>query len=477
MKLSIRGQILIPVLAVQAAAVALLAVTSSAIATRKAEAEVVGRLDAVIATLGRSAFPLTPTVLEAMKGLSGAQFVLVETSGRVVETTLPGLPSDLPTIGPLPGRVALDSDGRSATMSLAGSSYLAASIPRAGRAGPEILLVLYPETAWRRARWDAATPPVAVGLAALVAMGLISGLVANRIGRRLGSLRAKTAAIAGGDFRSLAVDRRRDEVADLAASINQMCLQLHDMRETIRRTERAGILAQLAAGLAHSLRNAATGARMAIQLHARRCPSGREDRSLQVALRQLSLSEEQIRSLLAIGRPQPASRSLVDAGRVVADVAGLVEPSCRHSGVVLTHEEVLELEVPADAQMLRAAILNLALNAIEAAGPGGEVRIGSRKEGDGVVFEVEDSGPGPAAELTDTLFDPFVTSKPEGVGLGLAVARQVAADLGGTIGWDREGGSTRFRLAIPISGALERSKSPSHSEFAVEIEPTGVRQR
>ena len=71
---------------------------------------------------------------------------------------------------------------------------------------------------------------------------------------------------------------------DLARSINRMCAQLREMQQTIRQSERTRLLAQLAAGLAHQLRNSLTGARMSVQLHAKRCPAAESDQSLNVAL-------------------------------------------------------------------------------------------------------------------------------------------------------------------------------------------------
>jgi signal transduction histidine kinase len=107
------------------------------------------------------------------------------------------------------------------------------------------------------------------------------------------------------------------------------------------------------------------------------------------------------------------------------------------------------LELLADRSSLRAAILNLLINAIEAAGPGGTVRLEAHSREGQVAVEVVDSGPGPPPELADSLCEPFVTSKAEGVGLGLALAHQVALDHGGRLSWTRSNDETRFCLTLP----------------------------
>src|SRR5260370_30990142 len=159
------------------------------------------------------------------------------------------------------------------------------------------LCVLYPEERWSQARWDAAFPPLAVGAGAGLLGSVVSGWLAQRFSRRIRLLQRQVAAIAAGDLREIATNARQDEIQDLTPSVNSMSAQLRQMQGTIRQSERARLLAQLAGGLAHQLRNAVTGARMALQLHQRRCEPLPDDKSVSVALRQLPLTESQVLAL------------------------------------------------------------------------------------------------------------------------------------------------------------------------------------
>jgi signal transduction histidine kinase len=107
-------------------------------------------------------------------------------------------------------------------------------------------------------------------------------------------------------------------------------------------------------------------------------------------------------------------------------------------------------EIVGDPDQLAHLFLNVLTNAVEAAGTGGwvEVRWGAAPT-QGVFAEIRDSGPGPTPDVASRLFEPFVTGKPEGVGLGLAVARQVAVAHGGSIQWRRDTAGTCFRVELP----------------------------
>jgi len=162
--------------------------------------------------------------------------------------------------------------------------------------------------------------------------------------------------------------------------------------------------------------------------------------------------EEQVRGLLSLGKTE--RRPQVD-GRMddfLAEVSALVAPACQHRSIAWElANETQDDAVIDDVEGLRTAIVNLALNAIEAAGEGGRVGLRVGYNDGRWTFDVNDTGPGPPPEIADHLFELFVTEKPEGVGFGLALARQVAEERGGTITWHRANDRTHFCLEIPAA--------------------------
>ena len=100
-----------------------------------------------------------------MRGLSGAHFVAYADDGRVTDTSFPSLKDWPPPLGSIPPTARLDSLGESPTVLLDGTRYFAVPLRPSGRPHGSSLLVLYPETSWRQARWEAATPPLCSGWA------------------------------------------------------------------------------------------------------------------------------------------------------------------------------------------------------------------------------------------------------------------------------------------------------------------------
>ena len=477
MRWPLRHQILWPLVGSMLATLLAASALTAYLQVRQQEAAIADQLDAVSGTLRSSNFPLTPHVLQQMSGLSGAQFVLCD--GPTVRLATPGVAAG---IG---GRFELNPlDSRSGRLGpptlVAGEPYFHRAVNvlnRAAASPGSTLHVLYPERSWREARRKATTPTLAVGaLAVLLGIGLATAL-ARRWSRPIARLRRQLAEMANGDYQDIVLPERNDELRDLTISANALATQLSHLTAVVRRSERLAVLGQLSGGMAHDLRNTVTGARMALQLHERRCAA--DDESLEVALRQMGLIEEYLRRFLTVGKPELPQRASVAFPELIAESVKLLEPACRHRRVRM--DVVLPDATPrlwADAGQLRQLLLNLLLNALEAAGPGGWVRIELSTRPGGVLLRIVDSGPGVDAAIRDHLFEPFATTKPEGLGLGLSVVRQVVEAHGGVIACveysdgrvepGEPGGRTAFEVQLPL-GERDDADQATH-DAAVHAE-------
>jgi signal transduction histidine kinase len=322
------------------------------------------------------------------------------------------------------------------------------------------LHVLFPQDEYRKAWRQAFVPAFVVGTATCVVLGLVAYALSNRMGRAIGRLREEVMRIARGDFRGVAMTSIDDEIRDLSAAVNRTAEMLAEYEQQVRRSEQMRTLTVLGASIAHQLRNAVTGCRMALDLHVAENGSGESAECLDVAKRQLRLMESQLQRFLRVGKqPQKLVMEVVDLGELVDELTPLVRPAAQHAGVALECRiNSRPVVVRGDGEALGQVVLNLLLNAVDAAHQGaldrpgeGRVDVSIGRNSDNMAdLVIADSGNGPSEAIAASLFEPFVTSKPEGAGLGLAVAKEVVAEHGGSIDWKRENGMTRFRVVIPL---------------------------
>jgi signal transduction histidine kinase len=306
---------------------------------------------------------------------------------------------------------------------------------------------------------------------------------ASRITSRIGLLKEQVEAIAAGETISEKPLGPNDDIQSLQTAMRVMSIELAESKKRIAENERTRLIQLLASGLAHELRNHLTGAKLALQT----CESDTTDHeAIAIATQQMDLAEQQVRRLLTVqtgiaNENQPRVLC-VDLLRNVVD---LVRPMAIHRQV--TVDVFPPLDSPSDelAKLARmeiqsgnavtGALLNLVINAMEAAGPNGQIKIyatptlsdsrdscEASTESDAelhriskVVWKICDNGEGPPTEIAAQLFEPFITSKPEGVGLGLAMCKRVATSLGGNVTWDRSNGWTTFEFCVP---AYERQR-------------------
>jgi len=208
---------------------------------------------------------------------------------------------------------------------------------------------------------------------------------------------------------------------------------------------------QMAAMVAHEVRNPLAGIKGAVQvLLSRRRPDDAERQVLGDIVGRIDALSELINDLMLYARPRAprigptALRSLVDN----ALAAVRRDASTASIEMVVDGEEV---EAAVDAELVRAALLNVVLNAAQALGGAGRIDVVLRTSGDNAVIEVRDTGPGIPPEMRDRVFEPFFTTKTRGGGLGLAVARRTAELHGGALALDcPPTGGTVATLTLPL---------------------------
>ena len=447
MRWRLRNQVLVPCLLLLLGVVSLsvwMALSAANHAREQIETRVrnVARLLAV-----ESTYPLSRSVLFKMKRLSGADFLHVPLEGAP-STTLETLPPDPPTDEVHTDWQKLELGP---TFVVDQREYLCSGIrlvrPPRTRA---ILYILYPKSLLQDAIWDAMRPVLIVGSTVGLASLLLTISLGQRLSRRIQELERRTRLIAAGDFSPMPLPTRNDEIRDLAMSVNEMADQLAQLHEATRRDERLRLLGQVSGGLAHQLRNGLTGARLAVQLFLQQCPESLDVEALNKALSQLALQETHLQRFLHLGRQPSTQLKECSLSGMLHEVIHLMSAQCQHEQISLDVSLPDDpLFVLGDEGQLRELFVNIIGNAIEATGLGGRVEVGATLRGNSVHVEVRDSGSGPPEDIADRLFEPFVTDKPEGVGLGLAVAAQTVELHGGKIDWHQEEGGTCFVIELP----------------------------
>ena len=270
MRWPLRYQILFPFGGVMLAVVLGVSLLDAVLAARRTQRQIEHQLNEVAQTLLDATFPLTDAVLKQTRGLSGAEFLLTDQGGNLRATSLADI-----DVSRIPRKANAGREFRLGDpISLAAGEFFHTAIAireRGTNTDPLLLHILYPQSYLREARWEAAYPPLLVGTALLGVVIVLAVGIAGRLSRPILDLRRELSRLVKGDFRPLPAPRRNDEIGDLIGSVNVLGEELDELRRAIKRSERLALLGQVSGGLAHQLRNSVTGARLAVQLHQRRC--------------------------------------------------------------------------------------------------------------------------------------------------------------------------------------------------------------
>ncbi len=254
----------------------------------------------------------------------------------------------------------------------------------------------------------------------------------------------------------------RDEAGSILGLvvIFQDLTERRRLEEQLRQADRLATAGQLAAGIAHELRNPLAAISGCVQLlQGEGEPAGRHQRLLDILLRETERLKLITGQFLDFARPRRMAPQPCLLVPLLEEVISLLEQSPgRHAETSITLQAPPDgdLTVLADPDQLKQIFWNLGLNALDAMPGGGRLIIRAEAEvgrgGDWGLVEFADSGGGIPPESVDRVFDPFYTTKDRGTGLGLSIARKIAEGCGGSITVDnRPGEGATFRVAIPLA--------------------------
>jgi two-component system sensor histidine kinase HydH len=223
----------------------------------------------------------------------------------------------------------------------------------------------------------------------------------------------------------------------------------------VLRADQLAAVGQVAAGVAHELRNPLTSVKMLVQagLEAGQA-DGLPPEDLAIIEHEVRRMETCIQTFLDFARPPVSERRRCDLVPVVRRSLALAEVRARRQGVELSVDlPPGPLELNIDSAQVQQVLLNLLLNALDALPQGGTVRVEVRPatpEEPAVGVRIRDTGPGIAPRIRERLFEPFVSSKETGLGLGLSISRRLVEAHGGTIrGENTPGGGALFAFTLP----------------------------
>ncbi|MDY6910572.1 MAG: ATP-binding protein [Thermodesulfobacteriota bacterium] len=246
-------------------------------------------------------------------------------------------------------------------------------------------------------------------------------------------------------------------VRSLMDDVDEAHSQLEESREHLMQSEKLALVGKLAAGVAHSIRNPLTSVKMrlfSLERSLKLDTTQRED--LEVISEEIRHIDTILRNFLEFSRPPKLKMQRISPSDVVDMTLQLLRHRLESYGVEVKVQRERRLpKISADPEQLKEVLVNLLLNACEAMTEGGVIQIREEEgvvppRGRTLVIRVTDSGPGIPETLQDKVFEPFFSTKEEGSGLGLSIAKRIIEDHGGWMQVSSTGRQgTTFVIALP----------------------------
>jgi signal transduction histidine kinase len=310
---------------------------------------------------------------------------------------------------------------------------------------------------------------VVAGAGAVAICAVLIVVLAYLIQRPMVELQEKIARVGDGDLNvSVGFSRRNDEIGDVGRNFNRMVEQLRENREEIERlhhtqmsrAEYLATLGELATGLAHEIRNPLAGIAGVIDIVGRDLPATSPARAVVKDVRQeIARINRIVADLLETARPRPPQIRLSDLNTTVEHAVMLARQQVLSKPIKIELQKADKLrEVEHDSDQIHQVLLNLLLNAVQAIDGAGTIRVEVLPAREEAEVVVTDTGRGITPEHLQHIFRPFYTTKGNGTGLGLSLARRIVEEHHGRIEvMSIVGKGSKFVVRLPFHRPVARS--------------------
>ena len=243
-------------------------------------------------------------------------------------------------------------------------------------------------------------------------------------------------------------EREFDRLVD---ALNAAGARLAEERQRASAAERLAAVGRLAAGLAHEIRNPIAAMRLKAENALAADDDGRRISALQSILQQVGRLDGLLRDLLAMTQRREPKLAEIDLAAFLDRTAEPHRELAASKGVKLVVGPAPSAAAPPqfDAEQMHRALDNLILNAIENTPAGGSIEVAAEHRGDKLCLRVRDTGQGVPEDIRERLFEPFVTGRAEGTGLGLALVREIARAHGGEARLVPTSQGAEFEIEVP----------------------------
>ena len=244
----------------------------------------------------------------------------------------------------------------------------------------------------------------------------------------------------------------RNKLEQTQEKLEQVYLELRENISAMNKAERLSAVGQMAASLAHEIRNPLASISGAAGILGRgTAPSEYLNDSLDIIQKESKRLNKLLTNFLNFAKPRSPRIQRTGANELLLSVISLASHSAELKGVTLVHHSATDEDIACDPEQMKQVLLNLVINSIEASPAGTKIQLSTIVRGDRILIEVEDAGEGISEEDTPHIFEPFFTTKPNGTGLGLAISSMIVAQHGGTLSFSRNANNgTTMHIEVPV---------------------------